>query len=462
MSLSPVDVHSLSESGIDGRDPGKYAALLDDLQGNIIKANGRNHSVLLFVRWRADRLDRVRGWISAFATGWITSARQQFQEAQHFRERGEPGPVFGGLYLSRLGYEALGLVGAALPSDQPFRMGMRHDELAAMLGDPPLQNWEPGYQEAADALVLLAEDDLIALLQVVNRVCQELRSCAEILHREDGFVLRNERGQAIEHFGYVDGLSQPLFESQDIRSSQQSDGGFSRWDPRAPLSLVLVRDPNGQHEDSYGSYLVVRKLEQNVKQFNASVNALAATINVSEELAGAYTIGRFKDGSLVCEAATANQHVGNNFNFAADPEASRCPFHAHIRKANPRGDSVRAIGVSDEEERGHRIVRRAWSYGSSRREDEPETGSGLLFLCFQASIENQFNFIQTRWANAANFVRVGTGPDPLIGQPQGKQQWPLHWGQSEKRGFDFNLWVQFKGGDYFFAPSISFLRSLAP
>ena len=86
----------------------------------------------------------------------------------------------------------------------------------------------------------------------------------------------------------------------------------------------------------------------------------------------------------------------------------------------------------------------------------------MLFLCFQASIENQFNFIQIRWANAHNFVHVGTGPDPLIGQPEGHQNWPLAWGETEKREFGFKLWVQLKGGEYLFAPSISFLRSLAP
>jgi deferrochelatase/peroxidase EfeB len=132
-----------------------------------------------------------------------------------------------------------------------------------------------------------------------------------------------------------------------------------------------------------------------------------------------------------------------------------------VRKTNPRGDSVRRANVSDEEERGHRIVRRAISYGSHRPEDEPERDSGLLFLCFQASIENQFNFMQSRWANPANFVRVGTGPDPLIGQTEGNQQWPLHWGEAQTRAYGFKRWVLMKGGEYLFAPSLSFLRSLA-
>lgn len=50
MPLSPEDLDYLPEEGIDGLNPGKYADLLDDLQGNIIKANGRDYAVLLFVR----------------------------------------------------------------------------------------------------------------------------------------------------------------------------------------------------------------------------------------------------------------------------------------------------------------------------------------------------------------------------------------------------------------------------
>ncbi|MFM6674750.1 MAG: hypothetical protein ACKPJO_32325, partial [Dolichospermum sp.] len=45
-------------------------------------------------------------------------------------------------------------------------------------------------------------------------------------------------------------------------------------------------------------------------------------------------------------------------------------------------------------------------------------GSGLFFLCFQADISNQFNFMQSVWANANNFVQVNVGVDPIIGQTQ--------------------------------------------
>ncbi|WP_333336931.1 MULTISPECIES: hypothetical protein [unclassified Microcoleus] len=119
-------------------------------------------------------------------------------------------------------------------------------------------------------------------------------------------------------------------------------------------------------------------------------------------------------------------------------------------------------------ERRHRIARRGLSYGEDDVTKEPETGSGLLFLCFQADIENQFNFMQSAWANQKNFCQINVGPDPLIdqvsgkasGQPIGTQKWPEKWGEAETAQYDFSLRVTMKGGEYFFAPSISFINNI--
>jgi deferrochelatase/peroxidase EfeB len=85
-----------------------------------------------------------------------------------------------------------------------------------------VSSWEKGYQEPCHALLELADDDLVRLLQTANLICQNLRGCAEILHREDGFTLRNEKGQTIEHFGYRDGISQ-LRQCENSRRSGRRD-----------------------------------------------------------------------------------------------------------------------------------------------------------------------------------------------------------------------------------------------
>jgi deferrochelatase/peroxidase EfeB len=86
-------------------------------------------------------------------------------------------------------------------------------------------------------------------------------------------------------------------------------------------------------------------------------------------------------------------------------------------------------------------------------------------MCFQSNIARQFGFMQKSWANNVNFVQPATGLDPVIGQkaasePPVAQQWPLYWGQQGKKAIDFGGFVTMKGGEFFFAPSIPFLRHL--
>src|SRR5262245_45623460 len=112
--------------------------------------------------------------------------------------------------------------------------------------------------------------------------------------------MRNPRGQSIEHFGYVDGRSQPLFFATDVISERQASG-VQRWDPSAPLSLALVADPYTESdEDCLGSYLVFRKLEQNVCGFREREAQLAQWLGLkgsAVQRAGALIMGRFRDGT---------------------------------------------------------------------------------------------------------------------------------------------------------------------
>jgi deferrochelatase/peroxidase EfeB len=246
------------------------------------------------------------------------------------------------------------------------------------------------------------------------------------------------------------------------------------WDPQfAPLEAALVRDPGGASEDSYGSYLVFRKLEQNVAGFKAAEDRLADALELmgnARALAGALIVGRFENGTPVVAAKRplVAAHVDNNFGFSGDPDGWRCPFQAHIRKCNPRGDSV-ALGATLQQERRHLMPRRGITYGTRAPDlnDRPAGGVGLLFMAYNRSIGEQFEFTQNAWVNNGDFVRPGTGADPVIGNGGGGHQWPVAWDHepagtiAPDLGADFGSFVTMKGGEYFFAPSLSFLRSLA-
>jgi deferrochelatase/peroxidase EfeB len=114
------------------------------------------------------------------------------------------------------------------------------------------------------------------------------------------------------------------------------------------------------------------------------------------------------------------------------------------------------------EELAHQIVRRGMTYGPHDPGDPgapaEDHGSGLLFMCFQSSIEAQFEHIFKNWVNDPAFSRSRTGRDALIGQgPSEMQQWPRKDGNFVP--FAFERCVTLKGGEYFFAPLKSALAA---
>jgi deferrochelatase/peroxidase EfeB len=210
---------------------------------------------------------------------------------------------------------------------------------------------------------------------------------------------------------------------------------------------------------------VFRKLEQHVRAFKEHEQKLAETLGlIGEEAkrAGALVVGRFQDGTPVVLHPTAGRST-NNFIYDDDPHGQKCPFQAHIRKVNPRRPGI------------PHIVRRGITYGERKigpwdnpsLAELPIGGVGLLFMCYQRNIAQQFEALQYLWASDPRLPRgQAPGIDPIIGQPGGngvgQQKWPAQWDdpREKHKPFDFHGFVTFKGGEYFFAPSIYFLRNV--
>jgi len=449
-------------------------AMLRNLQGNILKGHGRDHVTLLFIRFQANAQDKARSFLRNVATAHAHDALTQLEQAKQFKATGEPGDVFVGIGLTASAYKFLGALDPEIPSDKAFRAGMRKRKLQ----DPALEKWESGLRDQIHAVVLIADDLQARVDDMRGQIETALRGAGKVAAREDGQVMRNKHGDGIEHFGYVDGRSQPLMLKEDIEEEKKV--GIDQWDPTFGIGTALVPDPGKNAQGGFGSYLVFRKLEQDVRGFKANEKKLANALGLtgaSEELAGALVIGRFEDGTPVALQSTDGLHpVPNNFGFAADPDGAKCPFAGHIRKANPRGDTTRRLQVPLSEERSHLIPRRGIPYGTRATHpsdpilDEhpelyPRNGVGLLFMAYNADLARQFEFVQGSWANNPQFVDTqGTGIDPVIGNgvnPRGLQKWPRTWGQpGVTAGFDFSGFVSMKGGEYFFAPCLAFLRNL--
>jgi len=433
-------------------DPGdaKYSNMLNNLQGNILKSHGRNYAFLLFLQFKPGQTAAAANFIRTFA-GQVTSAKDQLNAPPY--QQGIVGPRFANFLLSGAGYGYFGFPKGRM--DERFEEGMK--AWAEYLQDEP-GKWEKAYQDTIHAMILLADDDFARLKAKQKEIALAAQGVADV-RLQPGITLRRNdmvNEEAVEHFGFVDGVSQPLFLEKDIKKAEQA--GIDQHDPSAPLKLVLVPDPATQAPDSFGSYLVLRKLEQNVKAFRAKKRRLVRALGLKgrdQERAGAMIMGRFPDGTPLTLADREAGHTlanppRNDFSYANDGEATRCPYQAHVRKMNSRLPA----GRPDRDERSHRIARRGITYG-----DKGAKKVGLLFMCFQSDIEQQFEWLQRLVANDRNYFDTGTGLDPLIGQgPSAAQNWPVRWDQPNTRPVNIHSLVKVRGGEYFFAPSIPFLK----
>ena len=440
--------------------------LFSNLQGNILKGHGRDHTTHIFIHFNGKREKTARAWLKAFAEDYVTSFQKQLKERELFKRNKVGGGLFAAVFLTKAGYQYLGFadVDQKLP-DGGFTAGMQNR--TGVTNDPAVSRWEEGFRSDIHAMILLADDDLARMGTTAQTILKELDYFARIETVEYGNAIRNANGDGLEHFGYVDGVSQPLFLKDEVDGYMKFHNIPAKpmlFDPSADKALVLIPDPYTSESDAFGSYFVFRKLEQNVRAFKEAEEALGL-----DELGGAYLVGRFEDGTPVVlsdEEGIIGSGKINNFNYQQpfdDPSGGRCPHFAHVRKTNPR---------RNDEDKTHIMARRGIPFGHRNVAttldpsslQSPKDGVGLLFMSYQASITNQFEFIQQFWANNPHFSQGGTGIDPIIGQGPGSRTYafPNEYGNTAAgttpKGF--NQFVTMKGGEYFFTPSIPFLKNL--
>jgi len=233
-------------------------------------------------------------------------------------------------------------------------------------------------------------------------------------HRSHRLLVVQQDGSArvYEYFGFEDG--------QVVQ--RQLDAVAHAADIRR--ALIVSEDPLLQN----GTFLVVRKLEQDVEGFHrwaAQEPALAALM-----------MGRARNGKPL-----------GDVDFVGDPQGKTCPFQSHVRRANPR----------TQESRTREMVRRGMSYlekGGQR---------GMLFLAFNRSLEDQFEFVQRNWiarGDASGGFREDV--DPIVGRASSAARFEHHLGAERKAvSPSVNSFVSLRGGAYFFVPSRSTLLRLS-
>jgi Dyp-type peroxidase family len=487
--------------------------LLGNLQGNILGNHGRNHTAHMFLEFVATDKKKLRKAFAVLAKKVTTAADQEKHKSL---SEAKPTPTHFNLFLTHEGYVALGVPTSQIPDDAAFKEGMAArgqkplphpfggQFSAATLNDPKTDKWDSHLGSGTVHAMLLIADDTSranrkkeeaatgpkkASLRRTNNAAGATRvatQVATISTRLDPSIIKIKGidiGQAfkqsigggdegLEHFGYVDGRSQPLFTDKSIAG--ETTNGIDKWDPRFNPENFIVADPGSTDPFAAGSYFVFRKLEQNVRAFKAREQELAdalGLVGAARERAGALAVGRFENGTPVqLSGSEIDQPPPNNFTYGS--QSDKCPFMAHIRKTNPRGDTNRLFNAPLESERSHIMARRGMTYGARLQEDDggfadsPAGGVGLMFMAFMKDIRNQFEFTQANWANDPNFVQGGgkSAVDPVMGTPKGatsNSHWHENWSNPAKSAdFDFGSFVTLLGGHYYFCPSKSFLKSI--
>jgi len=499
------------------------------VQGNVLPGFAANHQMLLALR--VERPAAARAWLASLI-GEVTTAGEMLRARQRKARRGP--------WLN-LGFSYLGIAklieSQSRFNDEAFRAGLA--ARSSLLGDPtdlddeghPSRWVAGGLDTAIDVLVIVAGAEAYP----VQRRCAEIRDSA--VHSGLGWVWQ-ELGSRLsrepdernsEHFGFRDGISQPGVRgwSADpeqplsrrlINNSRLPDGpdyaapgtplvwpgsfvfGYPAQNPidaRAP-GPMSVAGPYWAHN---GSFLVFRRLRQDVVRFAEFLRVAAAKHGLEPDALGALLIGRWRSGAPIVRTTPEggqppgkdNRHLGadadanNDFDFTnelpepvfrdghsatlhrrarVDPLGLVCPNSAHIRKVNPRAGYTEQGGLEDTLTR--RILRRGIPYGPKLDDplradkQERDTDRGLHFLCYQTSIVDQFEFLTRMWLNSPSAPRGG-GMDLLVGQrPGGPRSCYLQVGSAPPIRLETSeRFVIPTGGEYLFVPSIYGLGKLA-
>jgi len=188
-------------------------------------------------------------------------------------------------------------------------------------------------------------------------------------------------------------------------------------------------------------------------------------------------VGRWPSGAPLALAPVSDDPAlaeANDFAyFADDPHGARCPVGSHIRRANPRDslDPKPGTAKSWAINRRHRILRRGREYGQEEllkpdmalRVDATSSAErGLHFICLNANIARQFEFVNNTWLNSPKFAGLYDDADPLVApsSPHGGT-FTVQSSSVRERVREVPRFVSVRGGAYFFMPGLAATRYLS-
>lgn len=426
---------------------------LTEIQGNILGGFNTDFQVMLVFSVVGDEFARVASWLATLADQ-VTSAARVKAEREKMKAVASETTW---LCLS-LGWRFLSVAAPdVIIQDEAFIGGMAK-RAPSILGDKSNPTtWVAGNDaKPVDVFFIVAGNHEAATGARADALVADAQAAGlRLSWRETARRLDGDQ----EHFGFRDGISQPLVAGYDA-GGDHAAGHFVFGYPRSKGGSAYspVIDPRGITDN--GSLLVWRRLGQKVQEFNdfcdRTVNEVADRWpGLTRDRLRALLVGRWPSGAPLAKGLEADPGASadiNAFDFAHD-EGAVCPFGAHIRKLNPRAGQKDVVDIP-------RILRRGIPYVPKFSEERPNDDPGLIFLAFQSSIRTQFEFLTQRWMNSPSLPVPAD--DLLIGRRQAVRSMkiPGPHGNIEIQG-PAQSWIVPTGGAYLFTPSRSGIRQLA-
>jgi deferrochelatase/peroxidase EfeB len=371
-----------------------------------------------------------------------------------------------------------GLTALDLPADslasfpEEFATGAAaRAERVGDVGTSAPEHWLPVFTDPGLHLVvsLFGQDDAAVDRATTDVLAGTSPGLTEI-GRLDAALLDGR----VDHFGYVDGISQPTIESAPPTGPPDTM-------PVAATGQFLLGHPSQHQNFSYpvpapdalgrnGSFAAFRMLAQDVDAFAALLTDQSRRTGLPEELIAAKMCGRWRNGTpLVLSPGTdapqppLSPDQLNDFDYVGrygDERGLACPAGAHIRRMYPRGSRVAGNGSHK-----HRIVRRGLTYGPAYDPRRPHDGveRGLLGMFIGVSLRDQFEFLMAHWANDGLFAAgLGRSKDPILGaNDDGAGTFPVPGPGGATVLTGLPRLVTTRGGAYCFLPSLTAIRHLA-
>jgi Dyp-type peroxidase family len=447
-----------------------------DIQGFVLRGYSHSHARYLFLHFEDP--GRARKFIGRLLPGITTGQRW---------DGGKPQSTVNIAFTHR-GLQAFALPPATLISfPVEFQQGMR--QRAGILGDTGRNApehwdaiWREGRVHAWLGVYGLTPAALEARCAEMMSLMEETRGAIVLGTQDAASQIVDGKANSKEHFGYTDGFGNPDYLGVE-RSSQPGQGKLmpdGSWAPLATGELLLgYADEAGELPvapiphllASNGTFMAYRKLHQNLATFRTYLDEQAKLYGGGKEKLAAKFIGRWRDGTPLELSPDAmnpeivrDPNLNTNFTYGKDLEGTKCPIGAHLRRVHPRD----AFGFNGKLIDRRRITRRGLPYGPFAGEDEPVSDAddrGVAFMALNASLSRQFEFVQQQWIEYGNDAHQGNDKDMLMGNHGGHGKFVVQGDRSAANPphvcAKLPNFVELRGGDYFFLPSITALGMIS-